>query len=744
MIAIQESLFKDHFKDLPNRWADFIEKLDALLILLLGYVGLEKRKKKSEPEAYTPTKTTLPTTLLTFMKLQRKSNPAPEDPTQTEQKPEATPEQKDSSELVNLFVSLVNLSGYLFVASIFLVIRATIAASIALINTVIWVCVVFSNAGPMILSGLYEAAVDRKVIKNTLAELREEARKKKLVQRKIFYKRVHQLYAVLVGNLALPENPREARIDPESRTVWEDVKILVRPEDVRNTTFAKEEQDAKLLVAHKLHEKHIEVTDTRLKGMLGCQASFGGAVGAPVVFYIGSFLYNIISNFSNLGDNDTSHALAFGMWWMTIPHVAIVSGCLLAGNNPNTLEVIVCSITGPWSESAKEKGWLQRWYQHYYQSVYTPVWMSDRGRNKKEWIDEIYHEYDGPSRVPKPTSEESHKEVSREEADQSEEHQEGDRRKVNKGEFRLNPLDWLILVLITLVLMIFPFVLAFLTSFYTPEVGLSCRSLTFLLYFVFQICLSAIWLWDFTSKPRQARGQHVEWLPFAFKKPKMLTNTTEPTKSDGPEEKPALPEKRKNAPTIYLVLLTFTILGSIFTSFVGTFLQIVGVYRNCLCNLPIGSWHKKGDHPIVLSTNSIESINLAKKWWEPTGVASIVLLIVTCYIGWWYQRHWRMQFREVVGLLLNPPKMTVAASTGATDEGAGDGEAPAGGMLKDKPPEEQQTKEPEKKEGDDAAPSGSAPIKQAPKEPEVEVTELEPPVKEAEKAEGDEITPVST
>lgn len=50
--------------------------------------------------------------------------------------------------------------------------------------------------------------------------------------------------------------------------------------------------------------------------------------------------------FNELGNNDTSLALAFGMWYMIIPHISIVSGLLLAGNNPNTLEGVVAHEFG--------------------------------------------------------------------------------------------------------------------------------------------------------------------------------------------------------------------------------------------------------------------------------------------------------------------------------------------------------------------------------------------------------------
>jgi hypothetical protein len=34
-------------------------------------------------------------------------------------------------------------------------------------------------------------------------------------------------------------------------------------------------------------------------------------------------------------------------------------------------------------------------------------------------------------------------------------------------------------------------------------------------------------------------------------------------------------------------------------------------------------------------------------------------MIVTCYIGWWYQRHWRHQFNSAVKALLEPKQGSI-------------------------------------------------------------------------------------
>jgi len=272
--------------------------------------------------------------------------------------------------------------------------KAIAAAILGILNAFIWVVIVFSTAAPMIFSGLYEASIDRQVlraIEKEVGKLKDTpgiADKDKGVKHQ-----VHLLYAILVGNLELqqpkssgeggagtaaseethkkttdnmPSGLSAAEIKAAGRA-WHDVDHLVRE-------FDHKEEHAKNRMGR------------RLLTMLGCQASFGASIGAPIAFYLGSFLFSVFGNHENLGSADTSLALAFGEWWMTIPHVAIVSGCLLAGNNPNTLEVIGNTEVAP--KSTDRKGFWQSikdTYTPFYDSVYQPVWMWERGRSKRNW-----------------------------------------------------------------------------------------------------------------------------------------------------------------------------------------------------------------------------------------------------------------------------------------------------------------------------------------------------------------------
>jgi hypothetical protein len=515
------------------------------------------------------------------------------------------PNREGPQTTVEYIAGAIDFFGFSLLVFVEAVLRGSIAALIALSDTVVWIGIVFSTAFPMVLSGLHEATLDRKIIDIVeKKKIKDEAPESPRL-----YKKVHLLYAVLVGNLShSATGSQEEEPYSEIRSAWGDVKRLVAPFDVSqhpNGDFSQ----------HLNNSQDRKVTQTRLKSMLDCQASFGAAIGAPVVFFLGSFLFSVFSNLSTVGDNDTSHALAFGMWWMIIPHVAVVSGWLLAGNNPNTLEVIICGVVSPWNpegaESEEKKSLLSylNIYRPFYKSDYQPVWMWERGRSKRNWIRRVQREA--------PPGEQF----------EDEESPGGSR---DERYFKFGIINWVMLVVVALALMAIPFILAFLTSYFTPTVGLSCRTFTFLLYFSFQIWLSLIWFWDFRRETRYLFFRKVAW----------------PLGSS---------DKIITVPSFYCIVMAIGLAGSAFTAIVGTFMQVIGVYRNCLCTVPLTSWSSRDNYQIVISTNTANNIRLANTFWLPTGVTSIVCLIVVWYVGWWYQRHWRMRFTRLIDELLKDP-----------------------------------------------------------------------------------------
>lgn len=314
----------------------------------------------------------------------------------------------DTKDLSKLFLMLKIFQTLLF----FL-----LAMLIVVVDTLIWVPWIFVYSGPMLVSGIYEALIDYRIVgKPGKYKLQGPEYAKALL-------------VVLVGNLRMNATQQD-----------ELFHAMIDPDQQRQSRM-------------------------RLKAVMESQYSFGTLVGAPVLFYLGAFSYSIIDIASRLGDNDTSHALSFGMWWMSIVHTAIISGCLLASNNPNTLWGM--TLQEHWIDSDWEKlprhpmrEWIPEWipkYRRIYEDTPVPVSLWKRGRNKRIWARNVLN---GP-----------------------------DNRLVSLSDmFSIVGVPAFSLVFI-------PSGLAFVTSYLTPQIGLGCRSLTVLVYTLAQLLLIIRSLW---------------------------------------------------------------------------------------------------------------------------------------------------------------------------------------------------------------------------------------------------------
>ncbi|KAL2292837.1 hypothetical protein FJTKL_07893 [Diaporthe vaccinii] len=237
---------------------------------------------------------------------------------------------------------------------------------------------------------------------------------------------------------------------------------------------------------------------TKLKSIFNSQASFGTTIGAPVLFLVGSFIYTVLGiQNGSLQDKETAHALALGMWWMTVPILAIMSCAMLASPNPSTLQGIVWdggaiasrekSERSSWdSMKSKAEGFaMGRWIlkqterhrlvQSMYDGQFKTVTLWSRGPNKKRWVEEAIRDYT------------SH----------SEEH--GDRLMSSndvRKRLEMSLGDHFNIAAGSAVLLMIPSLLAFLTSYNTPRKGISCHSGTYLIYAITQVVECLIWGWE--------------------------------------------------------------------------------------------------------------------------------------------------------------------------------------------------------------------------------------------------------
>ena len=166
------------------------------------------------------------------------------------------------------------------------ILAALAAAVLVVLDTIAWLMTIFALSGPILLSAIYEAFLD-----NRLLEYVHNERPRLSVA-----ERARLLYIILVGNLDMNGKGDDEDV---SNGPWNRIDGRT-PED---------ECLLKELKTNEPPEAVVERSETQLRTMLASQYSFGVTVGAPVVFFCASFIYTLIDNFSSLGDNDTSHAL---------------------------------------------------------------------------------------------------------------------------------------------------------------------------------------------------------------------------------------------------------------------------------------------------------------------------------------------------------------------------------------------------------------------------------------------------
>lgn len=172
----------------------------------------------------------------------------------------------------------------------FIVIGAVI---IVTIDTITWLLWIFALSGPILVSGIYEAFLDNILLEYVQNNIDTGALSTA--------SRARVLYTILVGNLDMTDTSNGE--DP-ANSAWNHINADdADPNHPENDSLLRE-----LSLPHHARP-NADRTKTRLRTMLASQYSFGVAVGAPVVFFCASFFYNLIDNYSNLGDNDTSHAL---------------------------------------------------------------------------------------------------------------------------------------------------------------------------------------------------------------------------------------------------------------------------------------------------------------------------------------------------------------------------------------------------------------------------------------------------
>ncbi|KAL9621992.1 MAG: hypothetical protein Q9160_003654 [Pyrenula sp. 1 TL-2023] len=323
------------------------------------------------------------------------------------------------------------------------------ASLLVTIDTIIWMVAIFAISGPLLLSGIYEALLDNRIL--SFLEFRVS------INNLSVRERAHLLLIVLLGNLdyhpawkdsqalakVLPNDNMRYRLSTTSPTLFNITrKAPAGFSDPNNSNQASSSDEASsqnerpplqlnTSVRRECYsltaQSHIDSTKLKLKSILASQTSFGTAVGAALVFYMGSFIYTLVESEDKIGDSWTAHNIGFGMFWMIVPHISIVSSLLLAGNNPNIWQGISAMptsepmrVTSPTTPSTaprsiadashenpqnSAKSWQEdkqeplrprisfQIFDSMYDCKYKPAWLWDRGPCKAMWVAKYISEY---------------------------------------------------------------------------------------------------------------------------------------------------------------------------------------------------------------------------------------------------------------------------------------------------------------------------------------------------------------
>jgi hypothetical protein len=448
-------------------------------------------------------------------------------------------------------------------------------AIIVILDTIIWVILIFSLAGPMLFGGLHEALVDYRII----TRLDEVEDNRLVLQPNVSLERF----------AALRKKVAEEKIQIISALISGNL----------NQDIGDPRLSMKRILVDDLNVDKVEHTVVRLMGMMSSQPSFGSAVGGAVLFYVGSFIYNILDIQNKKGDTDTADGLAFGVWWMTIVHVSIVAGCSFASNNPNTAATLVglplnaeegaTNPPRPFTLGKKLYKFRDFFFKPVYPSVFQPVWMWQRGEQKMRWIRDTAR----PNFI----------------------------RQVKLQHGALAAL-----FSITIFLVFLPAFLAFIVEYLSPKVGLGCRSLTVLVYFCCQVELVIVQLL-LTVRPTGLKGYtwNAKGLVSVWDWTWLVTMWV------------------LALPTIAACC------GAVFVTLGGTLMEIIGVYQSCICGISATAWFTADmENAVLFLASDTAGFRASARLWGWCGYAAVGFISGMCYVGYWYQRYLREKFADGV------------------------------------------------------------------------------------------------
>jgi hypothetical protein len=411
-----------------------------------------------------------------------------------------------------------------------------------------WITCIMTFAGPMVFGGVQEMLLDYRVVRFLERNRDIPARK-----------RLEAVVALLCGNFDQDRDNPTKRIHDS-------------------------------LIPPRLTEASLESTKSRLLTIMNAQASFGMTIGIPAIFFLCGFV-------NAAGQPTPKGTISFGIFWMVLVLVAIVSGTLLAGTSPNAVSVLLAD------NHVRRLRTRFALLNDMYDSELYPVPMWDRGFSKYQWLNNTTLWQD-PLCV----------------------QQNLFRKRIENGRW-----SWAVITITTWLLVATPCLLSWSFDYLLPWPWLGCLSLLYATYLTTQTVLIVVALF-------------LGYLNIPFR------NVRRPGR--------LLSKGTPRSTLLRSCLLTFTALAVLaalaaaLLTVVGSVYQFSGLFESCFCNTPVSSWlDPPSQRPVFTgdveytSQSYQDNFDFLEKflYW-----AAAIFTCVICFLGWWYQRSLRGSLRQVI------------------------------------------------------------------------------------------------
>lgn len=444
---------------------------------------------------------------------------------------------------------------------------------VATLDMIFWITIIMSIAGPALFSAVQEAVIDYHVIKN-VTKTHPNSAAFNLSRSE----RAELLVTLLSGNFDMDD----------SRATRARIHAALLPVPPAQWTIDR-----------------IHTTQSHLNSISNSQTAFGSSVGIPGLFFLAGLLYNALS--INLSSATGANWVPFAIFWLVLLLVAVVSGTVLAGNNPAAVSVLIA--TGLGAPTPPRAWWV--FLKDYYEGELHPVSIWARGHTKRKWLD-------ASSAVQK--------------------------HNWLRDNVTITPLRWTLITGIALAFLLFPTAMAYSWAYYISAPRMGCRTLTYAVYMALQSYLTLITL--YLSVKRQSYLEILAQRPW-----KATTNQGFPNQSTATRLLHTL------SWAIFLVLFPIlAVIGSVIVVLPGSIFQIFGVYNNCLCQSDVRKWFLPASQRLtwIASELSLEAVTRLEGVTSGMTWGTVVVVGLIVYAGWWYQRVLRASVGRAVLSLDRP------------------------------------------------------------------------------------------